>query len=113
MRAHRALAKRPSVIMRMMFRNLGILTRTIRHRHSRAGRKTASVRLNLRGDLTLSWLIFGEWNLSKLHRLRSSEHLVGVAVHLHVAPDPCDHAALINQNRCTKNSEERLAIHGF
>src|ERR1700742_1145005 len=100
MRAHRALAKRPSVIMRMALRNLGILTRTIRHRHSRAGRKTASVRLNLRGDLTLSWLIFGERNPSKLQRLCRSQHLVGMAVDLHIAPDSSDFTAFVDQKCC-------------
>ena len=39
LRGHRPPGMRPSVIMRMVLRNLGILTRTIRHRHSRAGRK--------------------------------------------------------------------------
>jgi len=51
----------PVVVMRMVLGVLGILTGTVRHRHSRAvptGDRDGQARAR---DLTVSWLIFSEW----------------------------------------------------
>src|ERR1051325_3224692 len=74
--------------------------------------ETASVRLNLRRDLTPSWLIFGEQNPRSQCPGRG-QHLVGVAIDLHIAPQSGNPAVAINQNRCAKNAEEGLAVHRF
>ena len=52
----------PTVVMRMVLGVLGIMTGTVRHRHSRAvptGDPAGQARAR---DLTVSWLIFSEWN---------------------------------------------------
>jgi hypothetical protein len=41
---------------------LGMMTGTMRHRHSRAGRTEIPYGSFCEADLTLSWLIFGKWN---------------------------------------------------
>jgi hypothetical protein len=42
---------------------LGMMTGTVRHRHSRAGRTEVPYGSFCEPDLTLTWLIFGKWNL--------------------------------------------------
>src|ERR1700756_1853420 len=50
--------------MGMVVRVLGIVTGTVRHQHSRAGRTRIPYGLISGADLTFSWLIFSEWNPS-------------------------------------------------
>src|SRR5271156_3846224 len=102
---------------------LGIMTGTVRHRHSRAGRRRVPYGQNYGSDLTSSWLIFSErgsqiggpanQQARNSAGLGRGEHFVGMAVDLHVAPYPHDAAIAPDQNRCAKNTLEGSAIHGF
>src|SRR5258705_10994037 len=47
------------------------MTGTVRHRHSPRRSDMSSVRPNLRGDLTVTWLIFSERNRTN-HALRAA-----------------------------------------
>ena len=51
--------------------------------------------------------------LGDLAGLGGRQHLVGMAVDLHMAPDPDNATVFSNQNCCAKNAEEGPAIHGF
>jgi hypothetical protein len=55
---------RPAMILGMvvLLLVLGMMTGTVRHRHSRAGRTEVPYGSFCAADLTLSWLIFGKWN---------------------------------------------------
>ena len=49
----------------------------------------------------------------KLERPNGGEHVVGMAIHFHMAPD-FDHPAIrADQNGRAKNALEGLAVHGF
>ncbi len=82
--------QRTAVIVWMVLRILGILARTVRHRHSRAGRRQVSVRPKLRGDLSRSWLIFRECRTRDLPGILQvpggGQHLVGMPIHFDIAP---------------------------
>src|SRR6185312_2560790 len=44
---------------------------------------------------------------------RRGEHLFGMAIDLHTAPDSLDPAIAADQNGCANDPKERFAIHGF
>ena len=62
MARRRAAGGCPAVVMRMMLGILGMMTGTVRHRHSRAGRRGVPYGQICGGDLTFSWLIFRKWS---------------------------------------------------
>ena len=67
----RAASGCPAMVMWMVLRVLGIMTGTVRHRHSRAGRTRVPYGQIYGADLTFSWLIFSEWNRSN-HSARTA-----------------------------------------
>src|ERR1700722_5196449 len=88
------------------------MTRTIRHRHSRAGRTRVPYGQNDGGDLTLLWLIFRK-ERQKSEAACRRKHLIGVAIDLYIAPDLQDPAIGADQHRRTNNALEGPAIHRF
>src|ERR1700759_3560583 len=62
MRARDAARQWTAVVVRVVLGVLGMMTGTMRHRHSRAGRINGSVRPNCASNLGPSWLIFRQRN---------------------------------------------------
>src|SRR6185312_16191749 len=63
--------------------------------------------------MTFSWLIFRKRGRCKLQGANRREHLIGMAVDSHVAPDADDPAILADQYGGATNALERPPIHGF
>src|SRR5450631_3811676 len=103
------------MVMRVVLGVLGIMTGTVRHQYSRAGRTQLPYGRICGTDLTFSWLIFSECNRSirRLQRPDGGKYVVGVAVDFHMAPDADDPAILADQHGGAKNALEGPAIHGF
>jgi hypothetical protein len=61
----RLTVERPAMIVRMVLTVLGILTRPVQNRHSRAGRKSIRTAEKRGSDLTWPWLIFRKRHFSE------------------------------------------------
>src|SRR5262249_42654506 len=74
-----AASKRFAAVMGMMLGVLGIMARTMRHRHSRAGRMQSSVRPNCGTDLTFTWLIFCQYRRKAPGNRHLNQYFRGVS----------------------------------
>ncbi len=107
--------RRPAVVLGtvVLLLVVGMMTGTVRHRHSRAGRTGVPYGSFLRGRFDPLMVNFWEMEPGNLDRLHGGQNLVGVAIDPDIAPDFGDLAIGTDQNSRAKNPEEGPAIHGF
>src|SRR6202011_2848940 len=99
--------QRTAVVMGMVLGVLGIMTRTMRHRHSRAGRINGSVRLKLREQSGAVMVNFSRTEpVRDLKRASCLKHLIGMAVDADMSPYFRDPAVPSDQNRGANDPQE-------